>query len=84
MKNKLKQQGKHITTMKYCVTTVLMPDNILYVGITEEDYGQGITVSTHNNENETEQACKQYSITHNIPLFEEYREEGITECIMQY
>lgn len=57
--------------MKWYITTILMPDNILYVGITEEDYGQGITVSTHNSENEVGQACKRYSIAHNITMFSE-------------
>ena len=61
--------------MKWYVTTILMPDNILYIGITEEDYGQLITVSTHNTEDEANEACRQYSITYNIPMFSEYREE---------
>jgi len=60
--------------MKWYVTTILMPNDVLYVGITEEDYGQGITVSGHNTEDEADKACKQYSITHNIPMFSEYRE----------
>ena len=61
--------------MKYYVTTVLMPDDILYVGITESDFGIDITISEHNTESEAEQACKQYSIKNNIPMFNEYREE---------
>ncbi|MFA6662532.1 MAG: hypothetical protein WCS56_05820 [Bacilli bacterium] len=59
---------------KWYVTTILMPDDILYVGITQEEYGTEITVSEHDTEDEAEQACKEYSIKNNIPLFEEYKE----------
>jgi len=54
--------------IKWYVTTILMPDNILYVGI-------DITISEHNTEEEADAACKKYSIANNIPMFEEYREE---------
>jgi len=60
---------------KWYVTTILMPDDILYVGITESDFGTDITSSKHNTEEEANEACKQYSITHNIPMFSEYKEE---------
>ncbi len=60
--------------MKWYVTTVLIPNDILYVGITESDFGIDITISEHNTEEETDQACRQYSIENNIPMFEEYRE----------
>lgn len=60
---------------KWYVTTVLMPDDILYVGITESDFRTHITISEHNTELEADEACKQYSITNNIPMFEEYKEE---------
>ena len=61
--------------MKWYVTTILMPDDILYVGITESDFGIDITISEHDAEKKAEQACKKYSIENNIPMFSEYREE---------
>ena len=61
-------------TQKWYVTTVLMPDDQLYVGITESDFGVDITISQHDTEQEAEQACKQYSKEHNILMFSEYRE----------
>jgi hypothetical protein len=61
--------------MKWYVTLVLMPDDVLYVGITESDFGIDITISEHDAEDEADQACKQYSKQHNIPMFSEYREE---------
>lgn len=60
---------------KWYVTTILMPDDNLYVGITESDYGIDITISQHDTEQEAEQACEAYSKQHNIPLFAEYKEE---------
>jgi len=60
---------------KWYVTTALMPDNVLYVGITESDFGIDITISEHDTAEEAEQACKKYSIENNIPMFSEYREE---------
>lgn len=60
--------------MKWYVTTVLMPDDVLYVGITESDFGIDITVSEHDTEQEVDEACKQYSIDNNIPMFEVYKE----------
>jgi len=59
---------------KWYVTTVLMPDDVLYIGITESDFGIDITISEHDTEEEAEQVCKQYSIENNIPMFNEYRE----------
>ncbi|MDD2496051.1 MAG: hypothetical protein PHE29_12765 [Tissierellia bacterium] len=70
--------GKDLFNMdniKWYVTTILMPDNILYVGITESDFGTDITISEHDTEEEADEACRQYSIENNIPLFEEYRED---------
>lgn len=32
---------------KWYTTTILMPDDQLYVGITEGDYGTDITISEH-------------------------------------
>jgi len=60
-------------TQKWYVTTVLMPDDQLYVGITESDFGVDITISQHDTEQEAEQACKQYAKEHNIKLFAEYK-----------
>lgn len=59
---------------KWYTTTILMPDDQLYVGITEGDYGTDITISEHDTEQEAEQACETYSKQHNIPMFSEYRE----------
>ena len=70
--------GKDLFNMdniKWYVTTILMPDNILYVGITESDFGIDITISEHDTEEEADKACKKYSIENNIPLFEEYKED---------
>lgn len=61
-------------TQKWYVTTVLMPDDQLYVGITESDFGVDITISQHDTEQEAKQACKQYSKEHNILMFAEYQE----------
>lgn len=60
---------------KWYVTTILMPDDNLYVGITETDYGIDITISQHDTEQQAEQACEAYSKQHNILTFAEYREE---------
>jgi hypothetical protein len=67
-----------MNTQKWYVTTVLMPDDQLYVGITESDYGTDITISQHDTEQEAEQACKNYSKRHNIPLFEGYVQKEVT------
>jgi hypothetical protein len=64
-----------MNNIKWYVTTILMPDDVLYVGITELDYGIDITISEHDTEEEADEACRQYSIENNIPLFEEYRED---------
>jgi hypothetical protein len=58
---------------KWYVTTILMPDDQLYVGITETDYGIDIIISEHDAEQEAEQVCKQYAKEHNIKLFAEYK-----------
>jgi len=60
---------------KWYVTTVLMPDDKLYVGITESDFGVDITISEHDTEDEADRACKEYAQTNRIPEFSEYREE---------
>ena len=60
---------------KWYVTTVLMPDDILYVGIAEGDYGTEITVSEHYTQEQAELACEQYSRDHNISMFGDYRQE---------
>ena len=60
---------------KWYVTTILMPDDVLYVGITESDFGIDITISEHDTQEQAEQACEAYSKEHNIPMFSEYREE---------
>jgi len=59
---------------KWYTTTILMPDDQLYIGITESDYGTDITISQHDTEQQAEQACKQYAKEHNIKLFMEYKE----------
>jgi hypothetical protein len=64
-----------MNTNKWYVTTILMPDDQLYVGITETDYGIDITISQHDTEQEADQACEAYSKRHNIPMFAEYKEE---------
>lgn len=63
--------------MKWYVTTVLMPDDKLYVGINE--YYKGVEselgfITIAENEQDAEALCKVYSEKHNIPMFEEYRE----------
>lgn len=60
--------------MKWYVTTCLMADDRLYVGTTQEDYGEEITVSEHDTEDEAEKAAREYSKANGIPLFEEYQE----------
>lgn len=59
--------------MKWYVTTVLMPDDKLYVGITEENYGEGITVMECDTEQEADELCGVYAMEHNLPTFAEYR-----------
>lgn len=60
---------------KWFVITDTMPDNIFYVGINDDSYyGDGTLISTHDNQEQAEQACRQYSIDHNILMFEDYRE----------
>lgn len=74
--------GKDLYDMdkiKWYVITDTMPDNILYVGINDDSYyGDGQIISTHDTQEQAEDACRQYSIEHNIPLFEDYRQEVIT------
>lgn len=60
---------------KWYVITILMPDDVLYVGITESDYCIDITISEHDTQEQAEQACEAYSKEHNIPMFSEYQEE---------
>jgi len=55
--------------MGWYVSTILMPNNVLYVGITDEDYGKEITISEHDTQAQAEEACKRYSKEHNIPMF---------------
>jgi len=61
---------------KWYVTTALMPDDKLYVGITESDFGVDITISEHDTEDEAAIACTQYAKENNIPEFSEYKEEA--------
>lgn len=60
---------------KWYTTTILMPDDQLYVGITEGDYGTDITISEHYTQEQAELACEQYSRDHKISMFGEYRQE---------
>jgi len=73
-----KTWGGFITDIKWYVSTILMPDDKLYVGMDEyfntgEEQETGF-IAIFDTELQAEQACKQYSIQNNIPLFEEYKE----------
>lgn len=60
--------------LKWYTTTITMPDDQIYIGITESDFGIDITISEHNTQEQAEQACEAYSKQHNIPMFSEYKE----------
>ena len=63
--------------MKWYVTIVPMPDDQLYVGITEGDYGTDITISEHYTQEQAELACERYFRDHKISMFGEYKEVSI-------
>ena len=65
-----------MNNIKHYVILETMPNNILYVGINDDSYyGDGQIISAHDTQEQAEDACRQYSIVHNIPLFENYRQE---------
>lgn len=64
--------------MKWYVSTVLMPDDKLYVGM-DEYYNNGeeresgfITVC--GTEQDADEMCKVYATKHNLPTLSEYKE----------
>jgi hypothetical protein len=61
---------------KWYVIIEAMSDGILYVGINDNSYyGDGQIISEHYMQEQAELACEAYSKQHNIPIFEDYREE---------
>lgn len=64
--------------MKWYVTTVLMPDDKLYVGINEyynngEELEAGF-IAICETEQDADILCNVYASKHNLPTFKEYRE----------
>jgi len=60
--------------MKWHATLVLMPDDQIYVGITEDNYGDGITISEYDTQEEADDFCGAYAAEHNLPTFADYKE----------
>lgn len=64
--------------MKWYVTTVLMPDDKLYVGINEYHGGEEEClgfVALFDTEQDADEFSCAYATEHNSPTFAEYKEE---------
>lgn len=65
---------KKALTNPWYITTILMPDGFIYVGITEEKpegYRKG---SGYKTMEQAEHMARLYAQMNELPMFEEYRE----------
>jgi hypothetical protein len=64
---------------KYYVTTILMPDDQLYVGINEylgdEEKNDPGFIMVFDNELDADDYCEAYAMEHDLPTFANYKED---------